>query len=106
MIFTISHLITVCDGRTSLVLHIRNSYQYAFSIGGSDFNNGVQSVSFAANTEPAGAGSQMCINVSIVNDELVERTENFQVIASSGDSEVVFTNGNSSNVFINDDDGE
>ena len=52
---------------------------------------------FVNGTSRGGPGSQMCIDISITNDVLVEFDEFFQVTAGSG----IITD-----VFILDDDGK
>jgi hypothetical protein len=60
---------------------------------------------FVSGTEPFGAGSQMCLNFSIVDDELVEPTERFTVCGRSSQNAVVILNNGCTDIKIRDNDG-
>ena len=73
--------------------------------GGSaiDYTDTSATVTFQAG---ASAGSQMCINIFVNDDSLVENLENFVVTAVSSDNQVTFpNNGNTASVQITDNDG-
>lgn len=76
------------------------------SSGGSDYTNDSPSVSFPAGTTPNGAGSEQCVEFPITDDNLVERTEDFRVVASSDNTMVMFPRGRSSTVNIEDNDSK
>ncbi len=61
-------------------------------------------MSFAPN---APAGTELCANVAITNDLVVENLESFQVVGSSTDNQVTFATGGSiSTVSITDNDSK
>ena len=59
---------------------------------------------FASGTEPFGAGSLMCLNIAIIDDDLIEGEERFVVCGCSSQSRVVLLDGGCTDVFIEDDD--
>ena len=61
---------------------------------------------FAAFTEPQGPGSQMCLNFSIIDDQLVEPTERFTVCGLSSDTSVNILNNGCTDIKIIDNEGE
>ena len=61
---------------------------------------------FAASTEPQGPGSQMCLNFSIIDDQLVEPTERFTVCGLSPDTSVNILNNGCTDIKITDNEGE
>ena len=60
---------------------------------------------FASLTEPLGPGSQMCLNFSIVDDQLVEPTERFTVCGLSTDASVDILNNGCADIKISDNEG-
>ena len=68
-----------------------------------DYTSGGYSVTFAAN---AGAGTQACTNIPIIDDNCVENAEGFRLSASSTDNRVSFPSGTSASVLITDNDSE
>ena len=74
--------------------------------GGLDFSSISPSVAFPAGTSPGGPGSHQCVEFPIIDDNLVERQEDFRMIARSDSSLVTFPRGPSSTITINDNDSE
>lgn len=70
-----------------------------------DFTLGAQTVTFPVSSS---AGAQMCTNIPITNDILVELTETFSVEASSNDPNVEFSvgGGDQAVVSITDNDSK
>ena len=60
---------------------------------------------FNSGTQPFGAGSQMCLNFSIIDDLFVEPTERFTVCGRSSQSAVVILNNGCTEIKIRDNDG-
>ena len=60
---------------------------------------------FASGTQSFGPDSQMCINISINDDQLVEETEKFVVCGCSTQPAVIQNDG-CTDVFIEDDDSK
>ena len=60
---------------------------------------------FNSGTQPFGAGSQMWLNFSIVDDLFVEPTERFTVCGRSSQSSVVILNNGCTEIKIRDNDG-
>ena len=65
---------------------------------------GVTDFIFTSGTEPFGAGSLMCLNIAIIDDDLIEGEERFVVCGCSSQSRVVLLDGGCTDVFIEDDD--
>ena len=88
---------------------VPNVHSFVVCIAGSDdadiedltMNNLV----FISGTEPLGAGSQMCLNFSIIDDQLVEPTERFTVCGRSSQNAVVILNNGCTDIKIRDNDG-
>ena len=66
---------------------------------------GLTNITFASGTQPLGPDSQMCINISISDDQLVEETEKFVVCGCSTQPAVIQNDG-CTDVFIEDDDSK
>ena len=66
---------------------------------------GLTNFTFASGTQPFGPDSQMCINISINDDQLVEETERFFVCGCSTQPAVIKNDG-CTDVFIEDDDSK
>ena len=49
-------------------------------------------------------GRMLCVNISVVNDDILEDTEIFNVTISTSDDSVVFSR-KTADVFVIDDDG-
>ena len=60
---------------------------------------------FTSGTQPFGPGSQMCLNFSIIDDQLVEPTERFTVCGRSSQNAVVILNNGCTDIKIRDNDG-
>jgi hypothetical protein len=65
---------------------------------------GVTDFIFTSGTEPFGAESLMCLNITIIDDELVEDEERFVVCGCSSQPGVVLLDGGCTDVFIEDND--
>lgn len=78
---------------------------YSLSLNAAnDFTVGAQTIVFPAGST---AGAQLCINIPIIDDVLVELLESFSVSAASNDPNVEFSaGGNLATVSITDNDGE
>ena len=74
--------------------------------GSTDDIMDVRDFLFPSGTEPLGFGSQMCLNISINDDQIVEPTERFMICGSSLQNSVVILNGGCSDITIRDNDGE
>lgn len=67
---------------------------------------GLGNLTFISGTDPFDSGSQMCLDITIVDDELVEERERFVVCGVyKGVSEVTFWNNGCADTFIEDNDG-
>ena len=64
-------------------------------------------LTFTSGTQPYSAGSQMCLDISIIDDDLVEGTEMFVVCALyEGSASTILFEGNiCRDIFIEDNDG-
>ena len=64
-------------------------------------------LTFTSGTQPHSAGSQMCLDISIIDDDLVEGTEMFVVCASYEGSAttILFEDNTCRDIFIEDNDG-
>ena len=71
-----------------------------------DYTSTTQTVNFAAGTVPGGFGSQQCISIPIIDDNLCETTESFSVSATSTNGDAEFPNGNAAVVQIADNDSK
>lgn len=72
---------------------------------GSDFD-GMKNLTFSSGTYPFGPGSQLCINISVVDDEIIEGMEKFVLCAYyEGTSEVILQNSGCTDIYIEDNDG-
>lgn len=67
---------------------------------------GVQDFFFPSGTQPLEPRSQMCMNISINDDQILEPMEQFMLCATSLQTSVVILNGGCSDVSIRDNDGE
>ena len=67
---------------------------------------GVMDFLFPSGTLPLRIGSQMCLNISITDDQIVETTEIFTICGSSQQTGVVFLNNGCSDITISDNDGK
>lgn len=65
---------------------------------------GVTDLIFASGTEPFEAGSLMCLNIAIIDDELIEDEERFVVCGCSSQPGVVLLDGGCTDVFVEDND--
>ena len=60
---------------------------------------------FTSGAQSFGPGSQMCLNFSIIDDQLVEPTERFTVCGQSSQNAVVILNNGCTDIKIRDNDG-
>ena len=67
--------------------------------------NGLPNLTFVSGTQPFGPGSQMCVNISINDDQLVEQTETFVVCGCPTPMAVIPEANGCINVTIFDNDG-
>ena len=72
--------------------------------GISDFT-GVSNFTFLAGTQPFSQDSALCFNISIIDDELVEFTEEFLICGCSEQTGVIILNDGCTKVYIEDNDG-
>ena len=98
--------VDLITGTVQEAVSIELSTQDVSATGGLDFSSISLSVTFPAGTSPGGPGSQQCAEFPITDDNLVERQEDFRVIARSDSSLVTFPRGPSSTITINDNDSE
>ena len=59
---------------------------------------------FTSGTQPFGPGSIMCLDIAIVDDQLVEGEERFIVCGCSSQPRVVLLDGGCTDVFVEDND--
>ncbi len=71
-----------------------------------DYTSTESTVVFQFGAIPNGAGGQLCVNIPINNDNLVEFTEAFGLSISSTNNQVDFPSGTTGTVFIADNDGK
>ena len=86
---------------TSIYVDYKNYYYYA---DGDDFLLYMNNLTYAAGTEPLGPDSQMCLNISIIDDDLYEGIEQF-VICGSSEQSIEFEGNECIDIFIEDNDG-
>ena len=72
--------------------------------GGLDFTSVSQSVSFPVGTSPGSLSARQCVDIPIIDDNLVEIPEDFRVVGTVVDEMAMFPNGRSSIVNIEDND--
>lgn len=70
----------------------------------SDFS-GTSNLTFVAGTQPFSPESVLCLDISIVDDEVVELTEIFLICGYSTQIGVVLLNDGCTNIYIEDNDG-
>ena len=63
-------------------------------------------VIFVSGTQPFGFGSEMCLNFSIVDDQLVEPTERFIVCGNSTQNAVEILSNGCADIKIRDNEGK
>ena len=63
-------------------------------------------LTFASGTVPFGSGSQMCLNFSIIDDQIIEPTERFTICGSSSQSSVQILNNGCADIKIADNEGD
>ena len=66
---------------------------------------GVMDFLFPSGTRPLGSRSLMCLNISILDDVIVEPLETFFVCGSSQQNSVVLLNGSCAIINIEDNEG-
>lgn len=71
------------------------------STASDDFHEITKDLTFTPDKEMS---RMLCVNISVVNDNILEETEIFHVISSTSDDSVIFSR-NTSAVFIFDDEG-
>ena len=67
---------------------------------------GVRDYFFDSGTQPLGNGSQMCLDISIDDDQVLEPTERFMICGSSTQNSVVILNDGCSEITIRDNDSK
>ena len=67
---------------------------------------GLNNFTFVAGTQPLGSGSQKCLNFSINDDKVVERTEKFVVCGYSEKLAIFIQDNNCVDIYIEDNDGK
>ena len=88
------------------ILNVHGCIAYIAGSGDADIEDlTMNNLVFIAGTEPFGAGSQMCLNFSIIDDQLVEPTERFTVCGRSSQNAVVILNNGCTDIKIRDNDG-
>ena len=80
------------------------SLQFALFTATTSDLMGVTDFIFTSGTEPFGAGSLMCLNIAIIDDDLTEGEERFVVCGCSSQSRVVLLDGGCTDIFIEDND--
>ena len=78
-------------------------HDYCMHVDGDDFIN-TRNLTFTSGTGPFDRGSVMCIDISIVNDFLVEGTEKF-VLCALDENNMPGDYSACTDIFIEDDDG-
>lgn len=68
--------------------------------------NGIANLTYASGTQPFGPGSQMCVDISITDDQLVEQTETFIVCGCPTPLIVIPEANGCATVTIVDNDGK
>ena len=84
------------------------AYSYYICVSLTDKGNffGLSNFTYVSGAQPFGPDSQMCTNISIIDDQLVERTERFVVCGCSSQPEVIVHDGGCTNVYIEDNDSK
>ena len=77
-----------------------------FAAGSTGDIMGVMDYFFPSGTQPLGLGSQMCLNISINDDLIIEPTEQFLICGSSQQNSVLILNGGCSGITIRDNEGK
>lgn len=65
---------------------------------------GVRDFIFTNGTEPFGPDSFMCLDIVIIDDQMIEGEERFVVCGCSNQPRAVILDGGCTDVFIEDDD--
>ena len=65
----------------------------------------VNDLTFTSGTVPLESGSQMCLNFSIIDDQIIEPTERFTICGSSSQSSVEILNNGCADIKITDNEG-
>lgn len=68
--------------------------------------SGLANLTYVLGTQPLGPGSQMCVDISINDDQLVEQTETFVVCGCPSPLAVIPEANGCVNVTILDNDGK
>ena len=88
------------------IVNIHGCFAYIAGSGDADIEElTMNNLVFISGTEPFGAGSQMCLNFSIIDDQLIEPTERFTVCGRSSQNAVVILNNGCTDIKIRDNDG-
>ena len=91
------------------VMHCNYSHKsFSYTAGGSgDIEElTMDELIFSSGTEPFGPGYQMCLNFSIIDDQIVEPTERFTVCGLSSQSSVQILNNGCADIKIADNEGK
>ena len=67
---------------------------------------GLTNLTYASGTQSFGPGSQMCVNISIIDDHLVERAETFVVCGCPTPLAIIPEASGCTTVTIEDNDGK
>lgn len=70
----------------------------------SDFS-GISNFVFVAGTQPFSPESVLCLNISIIDDEVAELEERFLICGCSTQTGVVLLNDGCTNIYVEDNDG-
>ena len=84
----------------------KNDYSNLNLYTGDSGFNGLANLTYVSGTQPFGPGSQMCVDISINNDQLVEQTETFVVCGCPTPLAVIPEANGCVNVAIFDNDGK
>lgn len=77
-----------------------------FAAGSTSDIMGVMDYFFPSGTQPLRLGSQMCLNISVNDDQIIEPTEQFLICGSSTQNSVLILNGGCSGITIRDNEGK
>ena len=67
--------------------------------------SGISNFIFVAGTQPFSPESVLCLNVSIIDDEVAELTERFLICGCSTQTGVVLLNDGCTYIYVEDNDG-
>ena len=76
---------------------------YVLAADGTDYEDGANSVTFDAGSS---SGSEECVNVTMIDDNVKEENESFLFVISPGGDGAVVLGISSADVLVTDDDGQ